>query len=139
MDKKVRDVMTPDPVGVYYDQTISDTARVMRDAGVGAVLVVNGDSLSGVVTDRDLVVRGLAEGAGPESPVGPLCTAKMVGVEAAAGVVEAERLMAENAVRRLPVIDAGQIVGMVSLGDLAAFGAGGQSPLAAVSKATPNT
>ena len=52
MDKQVRDIMTPDPVGVYYDQTITETARLMRDAGVGAVLVVSGESLSGVVTDR---------------------------------------------------------------------------------------
>lgn len=142
MDKKVRDVMTPDPVGVYYDHSIAETARIMRDANVGAVLVVNGDSLSGVVTDRDLVVRGLAEGVGPDSPVGPLCSAKLVGVEAAADVVEAERLMGENAVRRLPVIDAGQIVGMVSLGDIAVLAdsaVDGESPLAAVSKAIPNT
>ena len=139
MDKKIREIMTPDPVGVYYDQTLAETARVMRDAGVGAVLVVNGDSLSGVVTDRDLVVRGLAEGAGPDSPVGPLCSAKLVGVEAGADVAEAERLMSENAVRRLPVIDEGQIVGIVSIGDLAASGADGESPLAAVSKAQPNT
>ncbi len=137
MDKKVRDIMTPDPVGVYYDQTISDTARVMRDAGVGAVLVVNGESLSGVVTDRDLVIRGIAGGAGPESPVGPLCSAKLVGVDAAADAAEAERLMRENAVRRLPVIDNGQIVGIVSMGDLA-VSAGGDSPLAAVSKAQAN-
>jgi CBS domain-containing protein len=89
------------------------------------------------VTDRDLVVRGLAEGAGPDSPVGPLCSAKLVGVEAEADVSEAGRLMAENAVRRLPVIDAGQIVGMVSMGDLAGA-ADGQSPLAAVSKPGPS-
>jgi CBS domain-containing protein len=141
MDKKVRDVMTPDPVGVYYDQTIAEAARVMRDSGVGAVLVVNGASLSGVVTDRDLVVRGLAEGAGPDSPVGPLCSAKLVGVEAGAEVAEAERLMGEHAVRRLPVIDAGQIVGIVSMGDLAASGSGedGAASLAAVSRAQPNT
>jgi CBS domain-containing protein len=141
MDKKVRDVMTPDPVGVYYDQTITETARIMRDSGVGAVLVVNGESLSGVVSDRDLVVRGLAEGAGPDSPVGPLCSAKLVGVEAGAEVIEAERLMGEHAVRRLPVIDAGQIVGIVSIGDLATSGSaeGGASSLAAVSRAQPNT
>jgi CBS domain-containing protein len=111
----------------------------MRNAGVGAVLVVNGDSLSGVVTDRDLVVRGLAEGAGPDSPVGPVCSAKLVGVDADADVTEAEQLMGENAVRRLPVIDAGQIVGIVSMGDLSASGIEGQSPLAEVSKAEPNT
>jgi CBS domain-containing protein len=138
MDMQVRDIMTPDPVGVYYDQTIAEAARVMRDAGVGAVLVVNGESLSGVITDRDLVTRGLAEGAGPDSPVGPLCSEKLVGVDATAALPDAERLMREHAVRRLPVIDSGQIVGMVSMGDLA-VSADPDSPLAAVSSARANT
>ena len=138
MDKQVRDIMTPDPVGVYYDQTITETARLMRDAGVGAVLVVSGESLSGVVTDRDMVIRALAEGAGPDTPVGPLCSPKLVGVDAGADLAEAERLIRENAIRRLPVIDNGQIVGMVSIGDLA-VSANGDTPLAAVSQAQPNT
>ena len=137
MDTKVRDIMTPDPVGVYYEQTVAEAARVMRDAGVGAVLVVSGESLSGMVTDRDLVIRGLAEGAGPDSPVGPLCSEKLVGVDANADLADAERLIREHAVRRLPVIDGGQIVGMVSLGDLAAS-AEPESPLAAVSRARAN-
>ena len=105
MNSKVQDIMTPDPVGVYFDQTIADTARIMRDAQVGAVLVVNGESLAGVVTDRDLVVRGLAAGLGPDAPVGPLCSPKLVGVAADADVTHAEHLIKENAVRRLPVID----------------------------------
>jgi CBS domain-containing protein len=138
MDKKIRDIMTPNPVGVYYDQTIAEAARVMRDADVGAVLVVNGDALGGVVTDRDLVVRGLAEGAGADAPVGPLCSAKLVGVDAGADIADAERLMRDNAVRRLPVIDDGQIVGMVTLGDIA-VSADTESPLAAVSRAVANT
>lgn len=138
MDKKIRDIMTPDPLGVYYDQTIAETARLMRDAGVGAVLVVNGESLSGVVTDRDLVIRALAEGAAPDTPVGPLCSPKLVGVDAGADVAEAERLIREHAVRRLPVIDDGQIVGIVSIGDLA-VSEDGYTPLAAVSKAQANT
>ena len=137
MDTKVRDIMTPDPVGVYYEQTVAEAARVMRDAGVGAVLVVSGESLSGMVTDRDLVIRGLAEGAGPDSPVGPLCSEKLVGVDANADLADAERLIREHAVRRLPVIDSGQIVGMVSLADLAAS-AEPESLLAAVSKARAN-
>ena len=137
MDTKVRDIMTPDPVGVYYEQTVAEAARVMRDAGVGAVLVVSGESLSGMVTDRDLVIRGLADGAGPDSPVGPLCSEKLVGVDANADLADAERLIREHAVRRLPVIDSGQIVGMVSLGDLAASAAP-ESPLAAVSMAQAN-
>ena len=137
MDTKVRDIMTPDPVGVYYEQTVAEAARVMRDAGVGAVLVVSGESLSGMVTDRDLVIRGLADGAGPDSPVGPLCSEKLVGVDANADLADAEKLIREHAVRRLPVIDSGQIVGMVSLGDLAASAAP-ESPLAAVSMAQAN-
>jgi predicted transcriptional regulator len=68
-----------------------------------------------------------------------VCSAKLVGVDADADVTEAKRLMGENAVRRLPVIDDGQIVGIVSMGDLAASAAEGQSPLAEVSKAEPNT
>jgi signal-transduction protein with cAMP-binding, CBS, and nucleotidyltransferase domain len=138
MDKKVRDIMTPNPVGVYYEQTIGEAARVMRDSGVGAILVVKGDSLGGVVTDRDLVVRGLAEGMGPDAPVGPLCSAKLVGVDASADIADAQRLMRDNAVRRLPVIEGGQIVGIVSLGDLA-VSADSDSPLAAVSRAQANT
>ena len=137
MDTKVRDIMTPDPVGVYYEQTVAEAARVMRDAGVGAVLVVSGESLSGMVTDRDLVIRGLADGAGPDSPVGPLCSEKLVGVDANADLADAERLIREHAVRRLPVIDSGQIVGMVSLADLAAS-AEPESLLAAVSSARAN-
>jgi len=137
-DTTIRDIMTPDPVGVYFDQTISETAKIMRDAQVGAVLVVSGESLTGVVTDRDLVVRGLAAGVSPDDPVGPLCSPKLVGVAADAGVAHAEQLIMENAVRRLPVIDAdGQIVGMVSMGDLA-LSAHGDSTLAAVSRAAPN-
>jgi CBS domain-containing protein len=137
-DKTIRDIMTPDPVGVYFDQTISETARIMRDAQVGAVLVVSGESLTGMVTDRDLVVRGLAAGGSPDDPVGPLCSPKLVGVAADADVAHAQHLIMENAVRRLPVIDAeGQIVGMVSMGDLA-LSADRDSTLAAVSRAAPN-
>ncbi len=134
----VGDVMTPAPVGVYYSQTIGEAARIMRDTQVGAVLVVNEGQLAGVVTDRDLVVRGLAEGQGPDSPVGPLCSGDLVGVAADADVAQAEQLMREHAVRRLPVVTDGQVVGIVSIGDLA-VSADADSPLAAVSRAQPST
>src|ERR1017187_5518238 len=96
MDTKVRDVMTPGPIGVDYYQSIGEAARTMRDWGVGAVLVVNDQARYGLVTDRDLI-----------------------GVYVDADTAEAARLMRENAVRRLPVIENGQVAGMVSLGDLA--------------------
>ena len=61
MDARVRDVMTPGPIGVDYYRSIGEAARTMRDWGVGAVLVVRNESLYGLVTDRDLVVRAIAE------------------------------------------------------------------------------
>jgi signal-transduction protein with cAMP-binding, CBS, and nucleotidyltransferase domain len=119
MGAKVRDVMTPGPIGVDYYQSNGEAARTMRDWGVGAVLVVNNQSLYGLVTDRDLVVRAVAEAKGPDEPVGPLSSGDLIGVDADAEADEAARLMRENAVRRLPVIEDGQVAGMVSLGDLA--------------------
>ena len=119
MDARVRDVMTPGPIGVDYYQLIGEAARTMRDWGVGAVLVVRNESLYGLVTDRDLVVRAVAEARGADEPVGPLSSANLIGVDADADVREAMRLMCLHAVRRLPVLEDGQVTGIVSLGDLA--------------------
>jgi CBS domain-containing protein len=119
MDARVRDVMTPGPIGVDYHQSVGEAARTMRDWGVGAVLVVRDDSLYGLVTDRDLVVRAAAGARGADEPVGPLSSGNLIGVDADADVHEAMRLMREHAVRRLPVLEAGQVAGIVSLGDLA--------------------
>ena len=119
MNAKVRDVMTPGPIGVDYYQSIGTAARTMRDWGVGAVLVVNDQALYGLVTDRDLVVRAVAESKGPDEPVGPLSSGNLIGVDADADARDAARLMREHAVRRLPVIEDGQVAGIVSLGDLA--------------------
>jgi len=137
MDAKVRDVMTPGPIGVGYYQSIGEAARTMRDWGVGAVLVVNDQALDGLVTDRDLVVRAVAEARGADEPVGPLSTGDLIGVDADADAAEAARLMREHAVRRLPVIEDGQVAGMVSLGDLALHD-DPASALAGVSQAAAN-
>ena len=137
MDAKVRDVMTPGPIGVDYYQSIGEAARTMRDWGVGAVLVVSDRSLYGLVTDRDLVVRAMAEAKGPDERVGPLSTQDLIGVDADADIAVAARLMREHAVRRLPVIEDGQVAGMVSLGDLA-LQDDPASALAEVSKAAAN-
>lgn len=119
MDAKVRDVMTPGPIGVGYYQSIGEAARTMRDWGVGAVLVVNDEALHGLITDRDLVVRAVAEAKGHDEPVGPLSSGNLIGVDADADVHEAMRLMRQHGVRRLPVLEDGQVAGIVSLGDLA--------------------
>ncbi len=122
MDARVRDVMTPGPIGVDYYQSIGEAARTMRDWGVGAVLVVRNESLYGLVTDRDLALRAVSEARGADEPVGPLSSANLIGVDADAGVREAMRLMRQHSVRRLPVLKDGQVTGIVSLGDLAITG-----------------
>ena len=119
MDAKVRDVMTPDPLGVDYYQSIGEAARTMRDWGIGAVLVVCHGSLRGLVTDRDLVIRAVAEARAAGEPVGPLSSGNLIGVDVDADTSESARLMREHAVRRLPVIENGQVAGIMSLGDLA--------------------
>ena len=134
---KVRDVMTPGPIGVDYYQSIGEAARAMRDWGVGSVLVIHDQSLYGLVTDRDLVVRAVAEAGGADEPVGPLSSGDLIGVDADAAAGEAARLMREHAVRRLPVLEDGEVTGMVSLGDLA-MQDDPDSALARVSKATAN-
>ena len=137
MDARVRDVMTPGPIGIDYYQSIGQAARTMRDWGVGAVLVVNDQCLYGLVTDRDLVIRAVAEAKVPDEPVGPLSSGNLIGVDADADAREAARLMREHAVRRLPVIEGGLVTGIVSLGDLA-MQDDPASALATVSMATEN-
>ncbi len=136
MDAKVRDLMTPGAIGVNYHQSIAEAARTMRDWGIGAVLVTKDAVVHGLVTDRDLVVRALAESRTPDEPVGPLSSGDLVGVSADDDAEVAARLMREHAVRRLPVIDHGQIAGMVSLGDLA-LAADPACALAEASQARP--
>jgi CBS domain-containing protein len=134
---KVRDVMTAEPIVLQQNQSIADAAQAMRDTAVGAVLVVDGDKLCGMVTDRDLVVRAVAERKLPDSPVGEVVSADLVAVGADEEIADAARIMQENAVRRLPVLDDGRIVGIVSIGDLA-VGQGENSALADISAAEPN-
>jgi signal-transduction protein with cAMP-binding, CBS, and nucleotidyltransferase domain len=137
MTMKVRDVMTSSPVVVDYSQPVNQAAQTMRDLSVGSLFVVQGGLLHGLVTDRDLVVRGVAEGVDPGAPVGPLSSADLIGVNADDDTVVALRLMRDQAVRRLPVLDDGQVTGVISLGDLA-LAEDAQSPLAQVRQASPN-
>ncbi len=134
---KVRDVMTAEPIVLQQDQSIADAAQAMRDASVGAVLIVDGDKLCGLVTDRDIVVRAVAESALPDSPVGQVVSPDLVAVGADDETADAARIMQDNAVRRLPVLDDGHIVGIVSIGDLA-VSLGEDSALAQISAADPN-
>ncbi len=116
----VRDVMTPVPVALDPQSPIAQVARVMRDADIGMVLVAHEERVLGLITDRDLVIRGLAVDQDPRfTYAGSLCSADLVTVGPEDDVQTASELMRANAVRRLPVVEDGEAVGVVSLGDLA--------------------
>jgi CBS domain-containing protein len=116
-----REIMTDDATCARSDETLADAARKMRDLGVGALPICGEDDrLKGVVTDRDIVVRCVAEGNDPTStPVSELAEGKPVTIGADDPIDEALRTMIEHGVRRLPVIDGDRLVGMVSQADVA--------------------
>jgi CBS domain-containing protein len=120
MQSKIANVMTPAPVTLPLTAPIRAAATLMRDAQVGDVLVVEGDRLIGIVTDRDLVVRGLAEGADPDIvAIAEVATASPITVGPDDDPAAAVELMRRHAVRRVPMVQDGTVVGVVSLGDLA--------------------
>jgi CBS domain-containing protein len=138
MARTVREVMTVAPTTVATDATAHDAARAMRDDDVGALLVLDGGELVGVVTDRDIAVRAVAEGLDPTAtPVTEVCTKDPTSISADASVDEAVGLMRERALRRLPVVEGGQPVGIVALGDLAVE-RDPDSALADISASDPN-
>jgi CBS domain-containing protein len=116
----IRDVMTPNPRTVNPSDTIQSAARIMRDADTGAVPVVENGRPVGILTDRDIVVRAVAEdGQGTNRPVRDVVTNSVVCVTPEMSTREASELMSEHQVRRLPVVEGDQLVGIVSIGDLA--------------------
>lgn len=117
---KVREVMTRDVQTVRPDQPVQQAASFMLSADAGSIPVTDGDRLIGMITDRDIAVRGVAKGFGPDTPVRELMTNDIVSARDDDDVEEAANRMSEAQVRRLPVIDQDQrLCGIVSLGDLA--------------------
>jgi CBS domain-containing protein len=135
----LRDVMTPDPIILDADATAADAARAMRKRDVGDVLVRSNGALCGIVTDRDLVVRALAEdpqhAAG--KPLRDICS-EAHSLAPSASVDEAVKLMSDKAIRRIPIVEDGIPVGIVSLGDLA-VARDPNSALGEISAAPPNS
>lgn len=105
-------------IGVSPDRAIADVARLMNSSGVGAIAVLDDDLLVGVVTDRDLVRRGLARGLPPDARVDSVMTSPALTIEADAPLHDAVDAFARHAVRRLAVVDRGRFVGVISLDDL---------------------
>jgi CBS domain-containing protein len=105
-------------VGIGPERTLREAAEIMTSAGVGSLAVVEGDRLVGIVTDRDLVRRGLARGLASDARVDGAMTAPVVTIDADADLHDAYGLFREHAVRRLAVVRDGRFVGMVAIDDL---------------------
>jgi CBS domain-containing protein len=119
MAQKVRDVMHAGAETVRPDDTIKRAASLMQAVDVGPLPVCDGERLVGIITDRDIAVRAVAAGRDPSTPVREAMTTEIVYVRADQDVDDAIELMQRHEVRRLPVIEAGRLVGMVALADLA--------------------
>lgn len=116
---KISDVMTREVATVRPDQTAREAATFMLNADAGSIPVTEGDRLIGMITDRDIAVRGIAKGHGPDTPVREMMTSGIICARIGDNVEDVANRMCEAQVRRLPVIDDNeQLVGIVSLGDL---------------------
>ena len=138
MARTVNQVMTQDPRSVSPSDTLTEAARHMRDGDTGAIIVVDGGEVTGIVTDRDIVVRAIADGRDPGSTkVSDVATASTITVTPDQSAADAARLMREHDIRRLVVVHDGRPAGIVSIGDLAIELDEG-SALADLSSAPPN-
>jgi CBS domain-containing protein len=117
---KVSEVMTTDVETVSADQTAREAASFMLRADAGSIPVCEGDRVIGMITDRDIAVRGIAEGRGPDTPVSDLMSDGVICARADEDIQTVAQRMSDEQIRRLPVLDADdKLCGIVSLGDLA--------------------
>jgi CBS domain-containing protein len=138
MTQRIRDVMTPNPVTMPPNTPIVDAARTMRDHDIGDVIVADGTKMHGIATDRDIVIRAVAEGRDPAStPISEVSTSDATTLSPDDSVGDAVHRMREQAIRRLPVVEGGRPVGIVTLGDLA-IARDEDSALADISEARPD-
>jgi CBS domain-containing protein len=138
MATKMRDIMSADPVTMAATEPVSAAARAMKEHGIGTVLIIADGRLSGLVTDRDIAVRVLAENRDPVTTrLGDICSTELAVLGPDDDVEQAARLVRRLAVRRIPVVQDGTPVGVVSVGDLA-LEKDRSSALSEVSAAPPN-
>lgn len=117
---KVMEILVRTPVTVTPATTVEEAAKTMAREGVGSLIVVDGGRLAGIVTDRDLVVRALARGFPADARADSVMSMNVVAIDAEADVRDAMKAFGHHAVRRLPVVQGSQVVGLLSLDDLMA-------------------
>ncbi|MFJ5963523.1 CBS domain-containing protein [Bacillus sp. NPDC093026] len=116
--KKIKDIMTKKVITCQKDDNLYEAAVKMKDADIGAIPIVEGDQLVGIVTDRDLVIRGIAEKKPNSQEISAIMTKDVLTAEEDATLEEIARLMSEHQLRRIPVVKSGKLTGIVALGDL---------------------
>ena len=120
MANSVRDAMTDNPRSIGASATVVEAARLMREQHIGSLPVTEDERLVGMITDRDITTRVVAESAVPETTsVGDVFSRDLISVEPDNDLDEALQLMARHQVRRLPVVENGRLVGMVAQADIA--------------------
>ena len=121
MAKSIREAMTPNPSTVQPTTSIVEAAQVMKSEDAGVVPVVEGEQLIGMLTDRDIVIRIIAEGRDANSTtVGDIASRQLVTIDPQQEIDEAVRLMSQHQVRRLPVVEEdGRLVGVIAQADIA--------------------
>jgi CBS domain-containing protein len=120
MAKSVRDAMTEDPRSIGTSASVVEAARLMREEHIGSLPITDDEQLVGMITDRDITTRVVAEAADPKTTsVGDVCSRDVISAEADKDHQEALELMARHQVRRLPVVENGRLVGIVALADIA--------------------
>lgn len=117
--RTVSDVMTRDLVTVDITDTAAEAARLMLENATGDVIVTDSGRIAGILTDRDIAVRLVAEGLDGATPVGEIVRTGLVDCPPTTALADAVRMMRESDIRRIPVVEGGTAVGIVSLGDLA--------------------
>jgi CBS domain-containing protein len=120
MMKSVRDAMTEDPRSIGASASVVEAARLMREEHIGSLPITDNEQLVGMITDRDITTRVVAEAADPKlTSVGDVSSGDLISVEPDKDLEEALLLMARHQVRRLPVVDNGKLVGIVAQADIA--------------------
>jgi len=116
---KIKEIMTTNVRTVSANDSISEAANIMKQLDVGSVPVIDNNLLVGIITDRDLVLRGLAEGKNSEERVSSIMTKDITTVAPDTDVHKAADIMASKQIRRLPIVENNHLVGIVSIGDMA--------------------
>ena len=120
MAESVRDAMSEDPRSIGTSAAVVEAARLMREADIGSLPITDDENLVGVITDRDITMRVVAQAADPQrTPVGDVCSRDVISVAPESDLEEALQLMARHQVRRLPVVENGRLVGIVAQADIA--------------------